>query len=40
VDEDARISTNGAAQWGLAAIENLQLIGDSVETYGAKYANG
>jgi hypothetical protein len=39
VDEDARISTNGAAQWGLAAIENLQLIGDSVETYGAKYAN-
>jgi hypothetical protein len=39
VDEDSRISTNGAAQWGLAAIENLQLIGDSVETYGAKYAN-
>ncbi|WP_443751048.1 exo-rhamnogalacturonan lyase family protein [Asticcacaulis solisilvae] len=36
-DEDPQISTNGAAQWGLAAIENLQLIGDTVETYGAKY---
>ncbi len=40
VDEDPMISTNGAAQWGLAAIENLQLIGDTVETYGAKYVNG
>lgn len=39
-DEDPRISTNGAAQWGLAAIENLQLIGDTVETYGAKYVKG
>ncbi len=37
VDEDTSISTNGASQWGLAAIENLQLIGDSVETYGTKY---
>ncbi len=36
-DEDPQISTNGAAQWGLAAIENLQLIGDTVETYGTKY---
>jgi hypothetical protein len=36
-DEDPQISTNGASQWGLAAIENLQLIGDTVETYGAKY---
>ena len=37
VDEDPQVSTNGAAQWGLAAIENLQLIGDTVETYGSKY---
>ncbi|MDI7776411.1 Tat pathway signal sequence domain protein [Asticcacaulis sp. EMRT-3] len=29
--EDPTISTNGASQWGLAAIENLELIGDSVE---------
>jgi hypothetical protein len=40
IDEDPSVSTNGAAQWGLAAIENLQLIGDTVETYGAKYVNG
>jgi hypothetical protein len=40
VDEDPRVSTNGAAQWGLAAIENLELIGDTVETYGRKYAMG
>jgi len=31
VDEDPRISTNSAAQWGLAAIENLALIGDSAD---------
>ncbi len=38
VDEDPMVSTNGASQWGLAAIENLQLIGDMLETSGAKYA--
>ncbi len=37
-DEDPRVSTNGFAQWSLAAIENLQLVGDTVETAGAKYA--
>ena len=31
VDEMAGVSTNGSAQWGLAAIENLALIGDSLE---------
>jgi catechol 2,3-dioxygenase-like lactoylglutathione lyase family enzyme len=31
VDEDSRISTNAAAQWGLAAIENLALIGDNAD---------
>lgn len=39
LDEDASISTNGASQWGLAAIANLALLGDSIEKYGAKYAN-
>lgn len=30
VDEDPTVSTNGAAQWGLAAIANLALIGDTL----------
>lgn len=37
VDEDPQMSTNDAAQWGLAAIENLELVGDTVELYGSKY---
>ncbi|MGA9659257.1 MAG: Tat pathway signal sequence domain protein, partial [Asticcacaulis sp.] len=35
VDEDPRVSTNGAAQWALAATANLSLIGDSADTFGA-----
>jgi hypothetical protein len=31
VDEDPRISTNAAAQWGLAAIQNLALVGGAVD---------
>ncbi len=31
VDEDPRISTNAAAQWGLAAIQNLALVGDRLD---------
>ncbi len=31
VDEDTSVSTNGAAQWGLAAIENLALVGDALK---------
>lgn len=31
IDEDPVLSTNGVAQWGLAAIQNLALIGDSLE---------
>ncbi len=31
LDEDPILSTNGVAQWGLAAIQNLALIGDSLE---------
>ena len=31
------MSTNDASQWGLAAIQNLELVGDTVEIYGAKY---
>jgi hypothetical protein len=31
IDEMAGVSTNGTAQWGLAAIENLALIGDALE---------
>ncbi|HEX8301007.1 Tat pathway signal sequence domain protein [Sphingomonas sp.] len=38
VDEDPRISTNGVSQWGLAAIQNIALIGDTLDTLGAKYA--
>ena len=30
IDEDPAISTNGAAQWGLAAIANLALIGEAL----------
>ena len=30
VDEIASVSTNAAAQWGLAAIQNLALIGDAL----------
>ena len=29
--EDPGLSTNSASQWGLAAIENLALIGDVLE---------
>jgi hypothetical protein len=32
VDEAAWVSTNDAAQWGLAAIQNLALIGDRLQT--------
>jgi hypothetical protein len=35
--EDTSMSTNDASQWGLAAIENLELVGDTVEIYGAQY---
>ncbi|WKL57944.1 Tat pathway signal sequence domain protein [Asticcacaulis sp. ZE23SCel15] len=31
LDEDNSLSTNGTAQWGLAAIQNMALIGDSLE---------
>jgi hypothetical protein len=31
IDEMAGVSTNGTAQWGLAAIANLALIGDALE---------
>ena len=31
VDEAPRVSTNGTAQWGLAAIQNLALVGEAVE---------
>jgi hypothetical protein len=34
VDEAAWVSTNDAAQWSLAAIENLALIGDSIPQSG------
>ncbi|WP_347302618.1 Tat pathway signal sequence domain protein [Croceibacterium sp. TMG7-5b_MA50] len=30
VDEQAMVSTNGASQWGLAAIQNLALVGDRI----------
>ncbi|MGN6421686.1 MAG: exo-rhamnogalacturonan lyase family protein [Asticcacaulis sp.] len=36
IEEDPTISTNGASQWGLAAIENLELIGDSLEVNAPK----
>ncbi|WP_447726092.1 exo-rhamnogalacturonan lyase family protein [Sphingomonas koreensis] len=32
--DEAPVSTNGAAQWGLAAIQNLALAGDAVEQAG------
>lgn len=31
LNEQANISTNGAAQWGLAAIQNMALVGDSLD---------
>ncbi|MFP1130616.1 Tat pathway signal sequence domain protein [Asticcacaulis sp. W401b] len=31
LDEDPTLSTNGTAQWGLAAIQNMALIGDSLD---------
>jgi len=31
VDEIAEVSTNDAAQWGIAATVNLTLIGDALE---------
>ena len=37
--EDLSISTNGASQWGLAAMADLALIGDTLETLGAPYIN-
>ncbi|WP_031239258.1 exo-rhamnogalacturonan lyase family protein [Asticcacaulis sp. AC466] len=37
VDEDPQVSTNGAAQWAMAAIGNLALVGDTAETYGAEF---
>lgn len=36
VDEAPRVSTNGTAQWGLAAIQNLALAGDALEEAYAK----
>lgn len=37
VDEAPEVSTNETAQWGLAAIQNLALVGDVVEeVYGAR----
>ena len=38
--EDLSVSTNATAQWGLAAIENLAINGEIVETAGAKYLKG
>ena len=34
VDEAPGVSTNDAAQWALAAIENLALIGDQMPVQG------
>jgi hypothetical protein len=31
LEEQPNVSTNGAAQWGLAAIQNLALVGDSLD---------
>lgn len=31
IEEDPRVTTNTAAQWGLAAIQNLALVGDALE---------
>jgi len=36
VDENARVSTNGSADWGLSAIMNLALISDTLESAKAK----
>jgi hypothetical protein len=40
IDEDPGLSTNSASQWGLAAIENLALIGDTLEEAAAKAGVG
>ena len=31
LNEQPDISTNGSAQWGLAAIQNMALVGDSLD---------
>ncbi|MFT4089178.1 MAG: Tat pathway signal sequence domain protein [Asticcacaulis sp.] len=31
IDEDPTLSTNGVSQWGLAAIQNMALIGDTLD---------
>ncbi|MDC7685241.1 Tat pathway signal sequence domain protein, partial [Asticcacaulis sp. BYS171W] len=36
LDEDPTLSTNGTAQWGLSAIQNLALIGDSLDEAAVK----
>jgi len=36
IDEDPALSTNSVAQWSLAAIQNLALIGDSLEEAAAE----
>lgn len=38
IEEDPALSTNGVAQWSLAAIQNLALIGDSLEEAVGKLA--
>jgi hypothetical protein len=35
VDEAERVSTNAAAQFGLAAIQNLALVGEAITERGA-----
>ena len=34
VEEDSGVSTNGTAQWSLAAIQNLALIPDALDRFG------
>lgn len=36
IEEDPQVSTNDAAQWSLAAIQNLALVGDSLEEAAAR----
>jgi hypothetical protein len=36
VEEDAEVSTNAVAQWGLAAIQCLAYVGDQIPVHGAK----
>jgi hypothetical protein len=33
VEEAPGVTTNGASQWGLAAIQNLALVGDALEPF-------